>query len=254
MAAKRAESPGVRALTGKGADTRQRIVLAAARLMFERGVAGTTMEQVRAAAQVSSSQIYHYFADKQALVHAVVDYQNETVIGGQEPALAELDKPAGLRAWFDFLIADQRRRGHHGCPVGLLAGELADLDPCARIGLSDAFARWEDGIRAAFRDMYSRGELPVNIDADGLSTATLAAVQGALLLTKVRRSTEPLEATRDMVLDHVARLTESAVRSAVAGQPRPAEVPNGVERRRPGRPGKRYSIAARRDTGSRRLP
>src|ERR1019366_4994 len=41
--------------------TRQRIVAAAADLMFERGVAGTTVEDVRAAARVSSSQVYHYF-------------------------------------------------------------------------------------------------------------------------------------------------------------------------------------------------
>src|SRR5208282_2449480 len=51
-------------LTIKGRQTRQRIVAAAAELMFEGGVAGTTMEDVRAAAGVSSSQIYHYFADK----------------------------------------------------------------------------------------------------------------------------------------------------------------------------------------------
>ncbi|GLY65559.1 TetR/AcrR family transcriptional regulator [Amycolatopsis taiwanensis] len=226
MSVKSAESPGAPALTVKGADTRQRIVAAAARLMFERGVTGTTMEQVRAAAQVSSSQIYHYFVDKQALVHAVVEYQNETVVGGQELTLADLDKPAGLRAWFDFLIADQRRRGHRGCPVGLLAGELADLDPGARTGVGAAFTRWEEGIRTAFRDMYRRGELPVNVDADGLATATLAAVQGALLLTKVRRTTEPLEQTRDMLLDHVARLTESAVRAVGTRVPGPgARVP-----------------------------
>lgn len=106
----------------------------------------------------------------------------------------------------------------------------------------------------AFRDMYGRGELPVNVDADDLATATLAAVQGALLLTKVRRGTEPLEATRDMVLDHVARLTESAVRSAVAGRPRPGEAPGGAARRKSGRSGKRYAVPARRGTVSRHSP
>jgi len=67
-------------LTSKGRQTRQRIVAAAAGLMFEGGVARTTMEDVRAAAGVSSSQIYHYFTDKEALVRAVIEFQNENLM------------------------------------------------------------------------------------------------------------------------------------------------------------------------------
>src|SRR4051794_29951610 len=78
-------------LTRKGAQTRERIVGAAAELMFEKGVNETTLEEVREAATVSSSQIYHYFADKDALIRAVIAYQSERVVGGQEPLFAKLD-------------------------------------------------------------------------------------------------------------------------------------------------------------------
>ena len=54
---------------------------AAAELILKAGVAGTTMEDVRAAAGVSSSQIYHYFADKHALVNAVIDRQADAIVG-----------------------------------------------------------------------------------------------------------------------------------------------------------------------------
>ena len=56
---------------------------AAADLIFEQGVAHTTIEDVRAAADVSSSQLYHYFDDKPALVRAVVDRQADTIVAGQ---------------------------------------------------------------------------------------------------------------------------------------------------------------------------
>jgi TetR/AcrR family transcriptional regulator, transcriptional repressor for nem operon len=62
-------------LTPKGEQTRQRIVAAAAQLMFDCGISGTTIEDVRAAAGASSSQVYHYFKDKKALVEAVIEYQ-----------------------------------------------------------------------------------------------------------------------------------------------------------------------------------
>jgi len=73
-------------LTAKGARTRARIVDTAARLIHERGVAGATLDDVRAAAEVSGSQLYHYFADKDELVQAVIDYQADTILGNQRQA------------------------------------------------------------------------------------------------------------------------------------------------------------------------
>ena len=192
-------------LTIKGRRTRQRIVAAAAERMFESGVAGTTMEDVRSAAGVSSSQVYHYFTDKEALVRAVIEYQNETIVGGQEPMLARLDTLAGLRAWRDFLVLHQQRlncRG--GCPIGSLGSELAETDSRARAVVAAGFGRWEAGIRGGYQAMHDRGALAG--DPGQLATATLAALQGGLLLTQIRRSTEPLEAALDTVLAHVASL------------------------------------------------
>ena len=51
-------------LTPKGERTRGRIVDAAARLIYERGVAGTTLENIRSAAGVSGSQLSHYFTKR----------------------------------------------------------------------------------------------------------------------------------------------------------------------------------------------
>src|SRR3954453_13819430 len=100
-------SAAPRKLTRKGAQTRERIVVAAPELMFEDGVAGTTLEQVREAAAVSSSQVYHYFADNEALIRAVIPYQSERVVCVQEPFFVKLDSIDGFRAWRVFLVAHQ---------------------------------------------------------------------------------------------------------------------------------------------------
>src|SRR5262249_56325117 len=87
-------------LTRKGVQTRQRIVAAAADLILAQGVAGTTLDEVRAEAGGSSSQIYHYFADKEALVRPVVDYRAQTVVGDiHQPMLTAIEGIDGLRAW-----------------------------------------------------------------------------------------------------------------------------------------------------------
>jgi TetR/AcrR family transcriptional regulator, transcriptional repressor for nem operon len=189
-------------LTSRGRVTRQRIVAAAAELMLKDGVAGTTLDDVKDAAGVSSSQIYHYFADKRALVLAVIEFQSDTIVGGQEPMFERMDTLDGLRAWRDFLVEHQRQlHCVGGCPIGSLGAELAELDDHARTTVAATFDRWEAGIRAGLRQMHQRGELAG--DPDDLALATLAALQGGLLLTQMQRSTRPLEKSLDAILAHI---------------------------------------------------
>src|SRR3984885_2821207 len=129
MAVDESGAPDGRPLTRRGRETRQRIVAAAAGLMFDNGVAETTLEDIRAAAGVSGSQVYHYFADKQALVRAVIDYQTDVVLDAQGAHLDRLDTLPGLRAWRDFLVDHQRSLGcRGGCPIGALGAEVAEND------------------------------------------------------------------------------------------------------------------------------
>lgn len=198
--------------TAKGQVTRDRIVRAAARLMFEHGVAATSTPQIRDAAGVSSSQIYHYFADKHALTRAVIEYQTQAVVGGQEQLFARLDSFEALRAWRDAVLAAQRSlHWVGGCPLGSLASELAELDPDARSALSESFSRWSDAIREGIARMVERGALSADADPDKLSLAMLAALQGGLLLGQTQRSSAALEAGLDAMIE---RIRQDAVPSA----------------------------------------
>lgn len=197
-------APAPRRLTRKGQETRQRIVTAAADLIFEQGVAHTTVEEVRAAAAVSSSQLYHYFDDKPALVRAVIEYQSDTVVGNQETFdLSTLD---GLRVWRNWVVQQQRETDcAGGCPIGSLGSELAETDPEGRQQVAAGFQRWEVAIQRGLRAMHTQGRLAAGADPDALALALLAALQGGLLLTQIERDTKPLEAALDAIVDLIAR-------------------------------------------------
>jgi TetR/AcrR family transcriptional regulator, transcriptional repressor for nem operon len=211
-----ASDPGARraegALTRKGAQTRQRIVAAAADLILQQGVAGTTLDDVRAEAGVSSSQIYHYFADKEALVRAVVDYRAQTVVGEiHEPMLAAIEGIDGLRAWRDKIVSTQEDAGcQGGCPLGSLGSELAELDHVARDDVAAGCGRWEAAIRACLHGMRERGQILPTADPDQLATAMLAALQGGLLLAQIERNTRPLAAALDVMISFTASLAPPA--------------------------------------------
>ena len=183
-------------LTPKGQRTRVRIVDAAAQLIHERGVTATTLEDVKAAAAVSNSQLYHYFANKEALVRAVIDRQADTCVAVIEHA--ELGSLDGLKAWRELVLTHaDHTRGKGGCPLGSLGGQLAENDPDARAGVAAGFERWSTAIRDGIRALHAAGHLAADIEPDDLAVTVLASLQGGLLLAQVQRDPRPLQTTLD---------------------------------------------------------
>jgi TetR/AcrR family transcriptional repressor of nem operon len=186
-------------LTPKGERTRARIVAAAARLVHEGGVADTTIEDVKAAAGVSSSQLYHYFADKDELVQAVIGHQADAIVGHTERA--GLGTPEGLRAWRDLVVAQATlSSGQGGCPLGSLGSQLAESDARARGQVADGFDRWSDALRAGLRELDAAGRLRPGLGPDALAVTLLASLQGGLLLAQVQRDTRALATALDTFL------------------------------------------------------
>jgi TetR/AcrR family transcriptional repressor of nem operon len=193
-----------RELTARGRATRDRILAAAAQLVHERGVAATSLDDVRAVTGTSKSQLYHYFADKSALVRAVVELQVEQVLRAQFPDDDPLDSVPALRRWRDRVVAiNKGERCAGGCPVGRLASELVDADPDARSAVLVGFARWQERLACGLRAMQERGELAHEADVDALAAGLLAAVQGGLLLGQATRSVAPLQAALELAVQAV---------------------------------------------------
>src|SRR5262249_55508561 len=165
-------------------------------------------EQVQAGGGVSDSEIFHCVGDKRALIRAVIAYQTEAVLAAQQPLLARLDSMDALRAWADLYVSiEEQLKYEGGCPLGSLGSELAETDAAARQDVERGFARWEEAIRDGLRAMYARGDLRRSADPDALALALLTAVQGGLLMTKIRRDPAPLRTVLDVVLAHIESLT-----------------------------------------------
>jgi AcrR family transcriptional regulator len=194
-------------LTAKGRATRERIVAAASELMLQRGVARTTIEDIQESAAISTSQMYHYFSDKNDLVTAVIDFLTDQVLGVQHLGLDRIESIEDLYRWRDIMVNIVRGLGGAGgCPLGSMASELSECDPVARARLAQSFARWENMIQDGLAAIAARGELAEGTDVDRVALAMLAAVQGGLLLSQVRRDTAPLEAAVDTMIEHLRHL------------------------------------------------
>ena len=196
---------GTSRFTRKGQATRARIVSVAARLMFERGVANTSIDEVRSTAGVGGSQISHYFRDKRDLIRQVIAARRGDVVAFHtQPQLGALDSLQALRAWTDACIADidtVYRRG--GCVYGSLAGELIDADDEVHDDLSIGYDEWLDLFRDGLTTMRRRGELRPEADPRHLAVSLLAAHQGGAMVTHATGDPEPLRVAVNAAVDYV---------------------------------------------------
>ena len=191
--------------TRKGRATRARIVDVAAKLMFQRGVAGTSIDEVRNTAAVSGSQISHYFHDKRDLTRQVIAARSTHVQEFHtQPPFGSLDSFEALQAWADANIADVDavyRRG--GCVYGSLAAELTEADPEIHDDLAAGYDRWIELLRAGLTAMRARGDLRPDADPRHLAVTLVASHQGAAMLTHALDDPEPLRAALNAAVEYV---------------------------------------------------
>ncbi|OBF56285.1 TetR family transcriptional regulator [Mycobacterium sp. 852002-50816_SCH5313054-b] len=191
--------------TRKGLATRARIVDVAARLMFERGVANTSIDQVRRVADVGGSQISHYFDDKRDLTRQVVASRRDDVRAFHtQPSLGGLDSIEALRAWADACVANIDpiyRVG--GCVYGSLAGELIDADDELHDDLSAGYDHWIGLFQAGIEAMRSRGDLRPDADPRHLAVSLVVAHQGGAMVTHATGDPEPLRSAVNAAVDYV---------------------------------------------------
>jgi TetR/AcrR family transcriptional regulator, transcriptional repressor for nem operon len=177
--------------TDRGRATRAQILDAAGELFYRQGVTATGLDQIVAASGTGKGQLYHYFAGKRELTHAVIERQVETIVAHQQ---ARLESVADLRGWAAELIAAYTTGDHPlRCPLGALAAELAESDPDAREALARGFARWTQALAAALRRIGDPAP-------DTRATALLAAYQGGLLLSQAQGDIAPLRTALDVAL------------------------------------------------------
>lgn len=192
-------------LTRKGQATKDRIVDAAIELIGRHGVAGINTDQVREAAGVSGSQLYHYFTNKQALIRAVITRQADAaIVTGALPEIGALDSFEALRAWADAAIARQQENDGRGdCSLGTLAGELTASDEQTQAEISHGFLRWKRSLHEGLTAMRDHGDLRPESDIDELAYTLLAALQGGALLSQTLANTEPLRASMNAALAYI---------------------------------------------------
>ena len=172
--------------------------------MFERGVALTTLADVRTASATSKSQLYQHFADKNALVREVIEFRAEALLAQQRRRLEKVDSLRGLELWRDEMVErNALRGGAYGCPLGSIANESADHDEDTRRIIANHFDEWLQMIIDAIDRLRANGVLTQDADPRALASGLLAALQGGYLLAKTARDVNLMRVAVDMAIAQI---------------------------------------------------
>jgi AcrR family transcriptional regulator len=188
-------------LTPKGAATRQRIIEAAAAELREFGVT-VTLDDVRARARASKSQLFHYFPEgREQLQLAVARYEADRVLSDQQPELGNLTSWPAWLAWRDTVVARYREQGQQ-CPLSALITQLDRSTPGAQAVVSQLMGQWQSQIEAGIRQMQAAGEVAATLNA-ARTAAILAGIQGGVIMMLSTGDFTPLEAALDLSIAYL---------------------------------------------------
>ncbi|MDX6258041.1 MAG: hypothetical protein QOJ11_4375 [Frankiales bacterium] len=184
--------------TAKGEATRRRIIEGAALEMRERGVALTTLDDVRLRTGTSKGQLFHYFPDgREQLLLAVAQHEADRVIADQQPHLSKLTSWAAWQAWRDDVVARYRGQGQQ-CPLSVLITQIGRNTPGAQAVTTQLLSRWQGDIATGIREMQGRRKIGSGLDVEQTAAALLAGIQGGVMVMLTTGSLTHLEAALDV--------------------------------------------------------
>ncbi len=192
--------------------TRQRILMAAMELIWEKGYGSTSVADILSRSQVHSGSLYHFFPGKQDVLVGVLEYYRDGIEenllkphweGIKDPIEKIFALLAGYRT---YLVMTECT---FGCPIGSLALEIHEPDPKVRELLAANFTNWSNAIEHCLVDAGNR--IPQDQDLKALGEFVLTVMEGAVMQTRTYRDIGYFDRNIAQLRDHFVRLERIAV-------------------------------------------
>jgi len=192
--------------SGRGELTRLRIIRVAADLFHKQGVHLTSPDEIIETSGTGKGQFYHYFKNKEGLVHEVLLTHLDAIKTDAAPIHYEIKSWPDLEQWFLSQIALQKKYNMaRGCPFGTIGNEVTESDELIRQDLSLIFEVMKNKLAKFFVMEKAKGRLLPEAHEDYLADFCIAVIQGAMLMGKIKRKSHPSEATVREAMKHLQR-------------------------------------------------
>ena len=187
-------------------DAPERLIAVTSTLVRERGVHATGLKDIARAASVPMGSLYFHFpAGKNELVVAALRASGDLVTAVVADFFTRA--PNARQAVHDFIefmgTSLEQTRFTQGCPVATVGLELGAEDDAVATVIDHAFSSW-----SAIVEQHLQADGYPN--AKSMAMLVVSALEGGLLLSRVRRSIAPLQDVAAAIDDMLRRSTSSS--------------------------------------------
>lgn len=185
--------------------------------MRRRGYHGTSVKELTTAAEATVGSMYHHFPSGKPDVAAAALRESGAAYAELLPMLLDEhdDLPTAVALAFEAAAEQIENTGWiNMCPVGTVAGEVADSEPGLRDVAAEVMSTWT--VRGA--QYFAARGLPPRA-AEDLTFALLSALEGAFILSRTLRSARPLRAAGLAMSTYASDL----LRTPAAASPHPPD-------------------------------
>lgn len=195
-------------MTSKGDQTRARLAASMLELIQTSGYSGTGLNAVIEHADAPKGSIYFHFPDgKVGLGVAAVELaatQFEALIA--EAAVSTGSAAGAARAAIEALASIVSESDYRlGCPVSVVTLEMGAESERLRQACAGAFESWIAPTAALLE-----GNGLATEESRSLATVVVSMIEGAVIVSRATRSTQPLESAAEVIAELIERRVENA--------------------------------------------
>jgi AcrR family transcriptional regulator len=187
--------------------TRERIVTTSAELFRRQGYSATGVKQIVTEAKAPFGSLYHFFPGGKEQLGAEAIRVSGALYELLIPAIFDPapDPVSGVRAFFAGAAAHLVETDYEdACPIATVALEVSSSSEVMREACAEVFESWI----AAGAERFEREGLAPEL-AREFTIAMLCALEGAFVLARAARSTEPLEVAGELMAARAAQALEA---------------------------------------------
>ena len=178
----------------KAERTKQFILETAAIIYNEKGLAGTSVDDILEATQLTKGCLYSHFENKEDLTLQVADYLLQK---SYEAMRKVLSVPGTVKerifAYLDLYKAPLRPPMQGGCPMFNMAVETDDNLPVVKQKVAEALGKSQKLLASLFEEGIKRKEFKPSLDAEAFAFKVLATVEGATVICRSMTTNKPMQ-------------------------------------------------------------
>lgn len=181
-------------MSNKGEITKSKILGAAIKLIFQKGIESTSINDIVKETGVAKGSIFFHFPDKQTLVTEALKQYEKNFFAFLEKFLIGNTPGEQLINFFESVSNVHKERKYEGgCIFGNTALEMADKNTILSSIVSNVFKKWIIKLKEVIEEAIMSGEIRKDIKADVLASTIVATIEGGIMLSRLQKNGEPLE-------------------------------------------------------------